>query len=182
MFGWLGMAIAGYGTGMGWCAGGTRYDVFTYGLLRGAPAFLTGVVLFRLHRQSLFAGLPVFSTGLLITLWLCIAVVPTFTATPTFDWIAVTLFCPLLVALLIRSDHRMPAFARILGTLSYPLYTVHPGIILLAQRTPIFGLNRGPHPLRAICVVILCVAAAWAVRSLSDIRRPRTAVDVTQSA
>ena len=125
--------------------------------------------------------MPTVSTGLLITLWLCIAVTPTFAATPTFDWIAVTLFCPLLVALFIRSDHMAPAFAGPVGRLSYPLYATHQGIIFLAQGTPLFGLDRGPDPLRATGVVMLCVAVAWAVQVLAGARRPRTAA-TTQSA
>jgi len=179
--GWLAMAVAGYFTGRGWCVGISRSDVFTYGVLRGVPAFLAGVVIFRLHARGAFARLPVIAPEILLSLWLCIAVVPTVAATPTFDAIAVTLLCPLLVMLLIRSDHKTPAFAGTLGALSYPLYTVHPGIILLAQGTPLFGLNRGPDPWRAAGVVMLCIAAAWAVYALAGVRRPRAAA-TTQSA
>jgi peptidoglycan/LPS O-acetylase OafA/YrhL len=178
--GWLAMTVAGYSTGRGWCVGISRDDVFTYGLLRGIPAFLAGVVIFRLHGRGLFARLPVIAPEILLSLWLCIAVVPTFAATPTFDAIAVTILCPLLVMLLIRADHKTPAFAGTLGALSYPLYTVHPGIILLAQATPLFGLDRGADPLRAAFVVLLCIAAAWAVHVLAGIRRPRMAI--TKSA
>ncbi|MEO8300436.1 MAG: acyltransferase [Rhizomicrobium sp.] len=174
--GWLAMAVAGYFTGRGWCVGISRDDVFTFGLLRGVPAFLAGVVIFRLHSRGLFARLPVIAPELLLCLWLCIAVVPTVAATPTFDAIAVTILCPLLVILLIRSDHKTPAFAGTLGSLSYPLYTVHPGIILLAQGTPLFGLDRGPHPLRAAFVVMLCLAAAWLVANLAGMRRSKTAL------
>lgn len=173
---WGAMAVAGYFTGRGWCVGISRNDVFTLGLLRGVPAFLAGVVIFRLHTKSWFARLPVVSPQVLLSLWLCIAVVPTAAATPTFDWIAVIVLCPLLVMLLIRAERQAQAYGKMLGALSYPLYAVHPGIILLAQGTPLFGLNHGPQPVRALLVVLLCVGAAWLVHSLTAIRRQPVAV------
>jgi len=172
--GWLGMAVMGYLTGRGWCVGISRTDVFTFGLLRAVPSFLAGVVIFRLHARGWFARLPVIAPQLLWCLWLCIAVMPTFTATPGFDAIAVIGLCPLLVLLLLRSDHQSPAYAKMLGALSYPLYTVHPGIILLAQATPLFGLDRGPNPFRAMAVTALCIVAAWLVHALANLR-PLTA-------
>jgi peptidoglycan/LPS O-acetylase OafA/YrhL len=180
--GWLAMAVAGYFTGRGWCVGMSRWEVFSYGLLRGIPAFFAGVVIYRLHARGLFARLPEISTELLLTVWLCIAVVPTFTATPTFDWIAVTILCPALVILLLRSDHKAPAWAHAFGGLSYPLYTVHPGIILLAQGTPLFGLDRGPNPLRAAGVLLLCLGAAWLVQQIAALRLLRPGRAVTRSA
>jgi peptidoglycan/LPS O-acetylase OafA/YrhL len=167
---WLAMALAGYFTGRGWVVGMGRYDVFTYGLLRGVPGFVAGMVIFRVYRAGLLARLPVISTELLLTVWLCIAVVPTFSATPGFDAVAVILFCPLLVMLLIRSESHTPALVKGLGSLSYPLYMVHPGLILLAQGTPLFGLDRGPNALRACAVVALCLLAAWTVQRLSNLR------------
>jgi len=165
--GWAGMAIAGYYTDKGWCVGMSRSDCLSLGLLRGTPSFFAGVILYRLHARGWFARLPVIAPELLLTLWVCIAAVPTFTATPTFDWIAVALLCPLMMLLLLRADHKAPSFFRGLGELSYPLYTIHPGIILLAQGTPLFGLNHGPDPLRALLVVGLCIAAAWGVSAFS---------------
>ena len=171
--GWLAMTVTGYFTGRGWCVGISRDDVFTLGLLRGAPSFLAGVVIFRLWARGWLERLPLMAPELLWCLWLCIAVVPTVTDTPSFDALAVTILCPLLVMLLIRSDQRTPAFAKTLGALSYPLYTVHPGIILLAQGTPLFRLDHGPAPLRAAGVIMLCLAAAWLVHTLANLRRPR---------
>jgi peptidoglycan/LPS O-acetylase OafA/YrhL len=168
--GWFGMAIAGYHNDAGWCVGMSRTDCFSLGLLRGFPSFFAGVVLYRLHDRGWFARLPVIAPELLLTFWLCIAAVPTFGATPTFDWITVTLLCPLLMLLLLRADGKAPSFCRGLGELSYPLYTVHPGIILLAHATPLFGLDHGPNPMRAFLVVGLCIAAAWMVSALSRLR------------
>jgi peptidoglycan/LPS O-acetylase OafA/YrhL len=177
--GWLAMTVAGYFTGRGWCVGISRTDFITLGLLRAVPSFLAGVVIYRLHARGWFARLPVVAPQLLWCLWLGIAVVPTYAATPGFDAIVVTLVCPLLVVLLIRSDHQAPAFARPLGDLSYPLYTVHPGLILLAQATPVFGLNHGPRPLQAVAVTILCLAVAGLVGFLANVRPIQAPVRTT---
>ncbi len=164
---WAAMAVTGYFTERGWCVG---YQILPLGFLRGIAAFTAGVVIFRLHRAGRFARLPPLSPELLLTLWLCIAVVPTLTATPTFDWIAVTLLSPALVVLLLRAEPRAPGWFRPLGELSYPLYVIHPGIILLAQKTPLFGLNQAPGQLRALGVFALCLAAGWI---LAQAVRPR---------
>lgn len=172
--GWAAMAIAGHATGKGWCVGITRDDFFFYGMMRGAPAFAAGVVLFRVHARGWFTRLPVVAPQLLLTFWFCIAAMPTLTATPTFDWIAVTLLCPLLILLLLRANDIAPPFCKSLGEISYPLYVINPGIILLAQKTPLFGLDHGPGSLRALLVVGLCVGAAWMVSALCRLRlRPR---------
>ena len=178
--GWLAMAVAGYFTGKGWCVGMNRYDFISYGILRGAPSFLAGVVLCRLHARGWFARLPAIAPEILLTLWLCIAVVPTFSATPTFDWITVMIFCPALVALLLRAEDKAPAYFRRLGDISYPLYVTHPGILALAQLTPLFDLNRRPDPLRALAVIILCVgvAALTAILGTALTRRwPKTSAN-----
>lgn len=167
---WAAMAILGYATGAGWCVGITRDDFLSYGMMRGAPAFAAGVVLYRLHARGWFTRLPVIAPQLLLTFWLCIAAIPTVAATPTFDWIAVTLFCPLLIVLLVRANDIAPPFCKILGAISYPLYVIHPGIILLAQETSLFGLDHRPDPLRAFLVVGLCVGAAWMVSRLGRLR------------
>lgn len=170
---WAAMSVIGYFTERGWCVG---YQMLSLGLLRGIAAFTAGVVIFRLHRQGWFTRLPLLSPELLLTLWLCIAVVPTFTATPTFDWIAVTLLSPALVVLLLRAEPRVPAWFKPLGDMSYPLYVIHPGIILLAQKTPMFGLNHGPDMLRALGVFALCLFSGWIVTQASKLRLPfRTA-------
>ena len=164
ILGWLAMTVTGYLTGRGWCVGVSRTDFLTLGLLRAVPSFLAGVAIFRLHQRAWFSRLPALAPQLLWCVWLCIAVVPTFAATPGFDAIVVTILCPLLVMLLVRSDHRTPAYGKVMGNLSYPLYTVHPGFILLAQGTPLFGFGQGPNPLRAMAVIALCLAAAWLVQ------------------
>jgi peptidoglycan/LPS O-acetylase OafA/YrhL len=112
--------------------------------------------------------LPVIAPELLLTFWLCIAVIPTYTATPTFDWVTAVILNPLLMVLMLRAEGRAPSFCRQLGRLSYPLYVVHPGFILLAQGTPLFGLDKGPDALRASLVMLLSLGAAWIVAAIAD--------------
>ena len=165
---WVAMAISGYYTQRGWCVG---FIFFQLGVLRGAAGFLMGVVIFRLHTSGAFHRLPVLAPELLVVLWLAIAAVPALTATPTFDWIAVMLLSPPLMILLLRAEHRAPTWFGGLGALSYPLYVIHPGFILLAQKTPLFGLDHGPNPMRALLVEAVCIAAAWTIAQWTTRRR-----------
>ena len=164
--GWGLMTIVGYRLHTGWFVGVGQTD-FVYGILRAVPGFFAGVVIYRWHAAKLFDRLPAISPELLLTLWLVIAAVPAFTATPTFDAVAVIAGCPLLLVLLIRSDAKAPSFCKPLGDISYPLYTTHRGIILLAQLTPIFGLDKHADPLRALGVVALCLAVAWGLMKIT---------------
>jgi peptidoglycan/LPS O-acetylase OafA/YrhL len=165
--GWLVMSVVGYFTDRGWCVG---YQMLSIGMLRGAAAFLAGVVICRLHGRGAFDRLPQMAPEILLAIWLCIASVPTFTATPTFDAFTVTILCPALLIFLLRAEDRAPAWFKELGDLSYPLYVIHPGLILLATRTPLFGLDKRPDLLRALMVIGLSVLAAWIVTILT--RRP----------
>jgi peptidoglycan/LPS O-acetylase OafA/YrhL len=165
---WAAMTVAGYHHDRGWCLGITRSEVLTFGMMRGVPSFLAGVVLYRLHTRPWFTRMPVIAPELLLTLWLCIASYPTFSATPTYDWITATILNPALMMLMLRAEGRAPAFCAQLGRISYPLYVVHPGFILLAQGTPLFGLNNAPNALRAGFVMLLCLGAAWVVAAIAD--------------
>ncbi|HEX3430248.1 MAG TPA: acyltransferase [Rhizomicrobium sp.] len=161
--GWGTMAFIGLHSGAGWAGGGDRATLLTIGVLRCLPAFAAGVVIYRVHRHPLFGRLPVIATEILLALWLVAAVLPRPVATPLLDDFIVIVISPLLVCLLVRSEHKAPAFCKTLGEISYPLYVVHPGLIVLATYTPVFGLWRGPHPASAALVVALCLLLAWLV-------------------
>jgi peptidoglycan/LPS O-acetylase OafA/YrhL len=156
--------------------------------MRCVPAFAAGIVIYRVHNHPLFQRLPVISTEFLLTMWLGAAALPALTATPTLDAIVVTILSPLLICLLIRSEHKAPAFCKRLGELSYPLYVVHPGLILLATYTPVFGLSHGPRPLNAFLMVGVCVGLAWVISEIlaaiqrSDTRRMSLKTEMTPTA
>jgi len=180
--GWGLMTFVGYHSKYGWCVGMYQSDIFTYGMLRGMPAFCAGVVLYRWHDLPLFKRLPVISTELLLTFWLVVAAIPTFTVTPTIDAVVVIVVTPLLIALLIRSDAKAPGFCKPLGEISYPLYASHLGIVHLAQSTPLFGLSKHPDALRALAVVVVCLGIAWILAKLTNgtrRSRPLMAVSLT---
>jgi peptidoglycan/LPS O-acetylase OafA/YrhL len=80
---------------------------------------------------------------------------------PLFDLAVVLLICPFLLALLVRGEAGAPAWFATLGGLSYPLYASHLAWVYLARRTPLFGLEGGPDPLRAGAVAFLAIACAW---------------------
>ncbi|HEY2445486.1 MAG TPA: acyltransferase [Rhizomicrobium sp.] len=164
--GWGSLTLWGIHTGLGWSGGGDRMTLLTIGTLRCLPAFAAGVVIYRIHRHEIFQRLPVISTEILLLLWFCMAAIPRPAATPILDAMIVVILSPILVCLLIRSEHKAPAYCKRLGSLSYPLYVVHPGIIVLATYTPVFGLSHGPRPLNAALVVVLCIALAWAVSEI----------------
>lgn len=163
--GWTTMIVFGFWTSGGWHGGADRVTFLSLGLLRCLPSFAAGVVIYRIHRHPLFARLPVISTEILLLLWFCIVMIPRTHAVPMWDTV-LWLLCPLLVCLLVRSDHKAPAYCGKLGALSYPLYVMHSGIIVLATYTPLFGLWRGPRPLNAFLVVGLCLTLAWAANEL----------------
>lgn len=160
MVGWFAMALLGYYTGDAWSAGGTRPTFFTIGLLRCLPAFAMGIVIYRVHSHRLFRRLPELPIELLLLVWLVIATLPARAPTPTFDAFVVPLACPFLIVMLIRSEAKSPKYCKYLGAISYPLYVAHPGIILLAHFTNVFGRFDRPNPLHGLVVVILCIFAA----------------------
>lgn len=164
--GWTLMTLAGYHTNIGWCVGANRQTLLTLGVLRCVSGFAAGVVIYRIHEHPFFKHLPVVSTEILLALWLAVSVVPYDPPTPTFDAVTVIAFCPILVCLLIRSEHKAPRFCGKLGAISYPLYVVHPGILLAAASAPVFGFSHGPRPVRGLLVVGLCVALAWLVMEI----------------
>lgn len=181
MSGWEIMAMAGFYTGVGWQAGGERSTLLTIGVLRCIPAFTAGVVIYRIHRHPFFQRLPVVNPIVLFAIWVIISAFPGIGPTPIFDAVIVIICCPLLIMLLIRSDHKAPTLCRAIGELSYPLYVAHPGIILLAHYTATFGHRFDtPAPLNGLLVVALCIGAAWIImrtaahastlRSIRDLR------------
>lgn len=166
--GWGLLAGIGIRSGLGWVGGGDRSTMLTIGILRALPAFAAGVVIYRVHRMKLFERLPVVPVWLLFALWIIAAILPRTTPTPLLDAGIVTIFSPLLVCLLIRAEHKAPAWCRRLGEISYPLYVIQPGMILIADFTPVFDLTRGahPHPVNALCLLALAIGLAWGLAKL----------------
>jgi peptidoglycan/LPS O-acetylase OafA/YrhL len=148
-----------------WSFGMTPADIWLGGL-RALPGFVMGAVLHRLYRAGRLERLPAVSPLLPVTAWLSIAVMPQ-SLPPLFDLAVVLVAAPLLVALLARAG-RAPGWFATLGGLSYPLYASHLALVYLARRTPLFGLEQGPDPLRAAGLVLLAIACAWVLYRTVD--------------
>jgi peptidoglycan/LPS O-acetylase OafA/YrhL len=135
------------------------------------------VLLNRAYRNGYFARLPAMTPVIPLTAWLAIAVLPQ--GLPIlFDAGVAILVCPLLIALLVRSDVQAPRWFGVLGAMSYPLYASHLAWIGLAQKTPLFGLNRHPNPLLAVGVMAVAILGSWVLYQTCDPARkaPRNRV------
>src|ERR1051326_5809791 len=73
-----------------------------------------------------------------------LAVIPTPSATPTIDAAIAIIGNPLVICLLIRSEHRASDIFLPLGAISYPLYVIHSPIIILGSLLPVIGMQQGP--------------------------------------
>jgi peptidoglycan/LPS O-acetylase OafA/YrhL len=150
----------------GWSFGMTGLDLEFAGL-RAIPEFLIGALIHRAWRQGMLDRLPDVSPMLPLLVWMAFAVLPQ--GLPVLvDAVAALLVCPLVLALLVRGDHRAPAWFAPLGAISYSLYASHLAWIDLAQHTPLFGLNRHPSPVLAAGMMAVAVTGAWVLYRLCD--------------
>ena len=160
----------------GWFFAVPRSQVVSASILRCVPAFLLGVVIYRVHRTRWFARLPVVPTELVLLTWVILAALPKPAVVAPFDVLIVMVWSPILVCLAVRSERAAPSYCKWLGDVSYPLYVVHPAIVMLACDTPLFGLGHGPNPVGGFAVVGVSLGTAWLVREIAnDIMRHRTA-------
>ncbi len=101
---------------------------------------------------------------------------PTPAATPVLDALIATIAAPLIIVMLIRAEASAPAYCKSLGEISYPLYTVHIGLVLVATHTPLFGANRHPNPAGGIALVAISIAVAWGIAKLTSSRKAARSV------
>jgi peptidoglycan/LPS O-acetylase OafA/YrhL len=160
------MTIVGYFSPKGWVVGIDAHTLVTLGVLRCLPSFLAGIVIFRIHRHSLFQRLPIFAPEVLLTCWIALAVIPTPSATPTIDAAIAIIGNPLVICLLIRSEHRASDIFLPLGAISYPLYVVHSPIIILGSLLPVIGMQQGPNPFGALVPITVALVFAYGVTKL----------------
>src|SRR6185437_12823279 len=95
--GWCTMTILGYFTPKGWVVGMDASTLLTLGIIRCLPSFLAGIVIFRIHKETLFQRLPVLAPELLLTCWIALAVIPTRSATPSIDAAIAIIGNPILI-------------------------------------------------------------------------------------
>ena len=149
-------ALSPDGFNFGW-----RYESILLGPVRAIPSFAAGVLIFRLSRSGDLRRLPDIDPVYPIAAWLLVEMVPT--ALPALaDLLVVAVLGTLAVALLARSSRQPRAFAW-LGAISYALYACHYPILLAAEKTPLFGFDAGPDPLKAGMLVLVVTGMAWGV-------------------
>jgi peptidoglycan/LPS O-acetylase OafA/YrhL len=149
-----------------WSFGMTGLDLWMGGL-RALPEFLIGVLLQRAWRAGYFHRLPAITPLWPLAAWLAIAAMPQ-NLSILFDLGVAMLVCPLLIALLVRSDDIAPVWFAPLGAISYPLYASHLAWIDLARHTPLFGLNRHPNILLALGMVLISLLVSWLLYRVLD--------------
>jgi peptidoglycan/LPS O-acetylase OafA/YrhL len=176
--GWMACAIYSYSTPHGWLFG-AGVEELPFLPLKAIPAFLAGVILYRLWQKGWLEELPKVSPVIVLVLWVIISRVPLYNATPTFDLAVVTVAGPALIALLVRAPQIAPRPFLWLGTVSYPLYASHQSLVLTAQRTPLFGFERGPNPLMATLIVAACVGLAWTIHRLVERPAPTLSAEAS---
>jgi peptidoglycan/LPS O-acetylase OafA/YrhL len=169
--GWSAMTVVGFLVPNGWCGGGSIGDI-EITILRAVPGFAMGVLLYRWYAAGVLNRLPVVSAEWMFLAWLALAAIPTFGATPVLDASIVIVAAPLLVAMLIRAERTALPYCGWLGEISYPLYTVHLGFVLLATRTPLFGTDRHPSLRGGMALIAVSIAVAWAIARLIAGRKP----------
>jgi peptidoglycan/LPS O-acetylase OafA/YrhL len=147
--------LAVIATEQSWVLGWKLAD-FWIGMCRAGGGFLAGVVMARCYRDNWFERLPVVSAEAIFFIWVAIASLPYFGA--VVDAAIVVIIAPLMIALLVRSDHKAPDFCTPLGAISYPLYVTHWTLVHLAFSEHVF---RQPHPILAIGMVMICLIVAW---------------------
>jgi len=172
--GWLACAIYSYSTPHGWLFG-AGVDSLPFLPLKAIPAFLAGVILYRLWREGWLERLPKISPVVVLLLWALLSELPLTDATPTYDFLVVAFAGPILVALLVRAPQTAPRPFLWLGTVSYPLYASHQSLLLTAHNTPLLGFQRGPNPLMATLLIAACLGLAWAIHRMVERRAPARA-------
>jgi len=173
--GWGAMTVVGFHEPNGWCGGGSVGDIYIT-VLRAVPGFTMGVLIHRAYARGLLNRLPLVSPEWMFLAWLALAALPTPAATPILDAFIAIVAAPLIIVMLIRAEPLAAAFCKPLGDISYPLYTVHIGFVLLATRTPLFGADRHPNPLGVAAMIAISIAVAWGIARVTSRRKLERAV------
>lgn len=154
------ISIAAWG-GSGWSFGWASPAIYI-AIVRAAPSFAMGVLLYRARRNEQLNFLPSLPPSLLVLGWFGLLAYP---AIGLFYWdtCIVLLIAPLLVALLIRTEWPTQRWLTVAGTLSYPLYASHYSIVRLAYHLPFVTSQMKTNALYAAGVVAVALAVAWAI-------------------
>jgi peptidoglycan/LPS O-acetylase OafA/YrhL len=165
--GWIASACIAWSSPDGWNFGWAG-DTILVSTIRAAPAFAAGVLLFRMWRAGRLSALPNVSPLLLVAVWCALAIVPEIAHDVVFDIFVVVFATPLLVACLVRTERRSPAWFSTIGQLSYPLYICQMPILVVAKCVLPFSADLLWNFLLLLPIAGLTVSSAWAMYSSLD--------------
>lgn len=160
--GWTASAAIAFSRPDGWNFGWSG-DTALLSIVRAAPAFSAGVLLFDFWRKGQLEHLPRVSPLLLVCLWCSVAIIPKQISPVAVDTVSVILVTPLLIALLVRAEAHSPRWFTTAGELSYPLYICQMPILVVAKCVLPFSA----HPILNFLLLLpagaLVLAVAWTV-------------------
>ena len=152
---------------VGWQIG-TRHADFLFGVIRALGGFSAGIVVYRLYQKGLLKRLPSIRPEFLYAAWFAICALPVPGFRVVFDWFAVMVIAPLIVALLVRGERAISQAFRRLGALSYPLYASH-YVILVLSFMVVDDIGYSPPMLLGVPLILAgAVCIAWLVAQLSN--------------
>lgn len=148
-------------SGVGWNFGWATPAIYI-AIVRAAPSFAVGVLLYRARRNGQLGFLPSLPPSLLILGWFGLLAYP---STEFFYWdTGIVLFvAPLLVALLVRTERPLQRWFAVGGALSYPLYASHYSIVRLAYQLPFVTPQMKTGVVYGAGVIAVALAVAWAI-------------------
>lgn len=113
---------------------GTTGDYVFHALPRGAAAFACGVLIFDLWRSGALAWVPSVNPLLVFGGFVAMSALPIPGWHGLHDIVVATLVAPAAIVLLARNESPVPAWAKWLGRISYPLYASHFVIVYAATK------------------------------------------------
>jgi len=150
----------------GWSVGEHNGEM-VIGILRALAGFSVGIVIFRLHKAGSLRRLPAVRPELLYLFWMLACATSPMRYRAIYEAGVATVVAPVIIALLVRSERKMPRACNSIGALSYPLYASHfAGLIFASAMFDMFGLLPGVW--RTVPMVFVAIGMAEIVRRLSD--------------
>jgi peptidoglycan/LPS O-acetylase OafA/YrhL len=137
-------------------------------MIRALAGFLSGVVVYRLHRDGKLNRLPSVRPELIYALFFLACAMPAFAPTPTFD-LAIWMLLPFAVAFLVKSDKPLARIYVWLGSISYPLYVSQLAAIRLVL--PFIVPQSAKHSiLFAIPMAATAIFFAWIISLATNLK------------
>jgi len=107
--------LAVFNVPQGWSVGAHHGDI-QMGIFRALAGFTFGVVIFRLYQRGKLQRLPSIRPELLYLVWISACAIPPFAPKVLYECGVATILAPAIVALLVRSERKMPPLISLDGS------------------------------------------------------------------